>query len=294
MNKEGVILKGIGGFYYVLAEKAIYECRACGKFRKEGIRPLPGDHVSFSSPQSKKGGLIEQILPRKNQLVRPPVANIDLLMILISAHVPKPDLVMVDKMLVYANHHHIPSCIVVNKMDKDCGSFQTILAQYQPAKIQVIPVSAKTGIGMSALFPLLQHRCTCLAGQSAVGKSSLLNAMSSGQFSLQTGELSKKTERGRHTTRHSELFFLNEVDGFVVDTPGFSVLECMDIDETELSLYYPDFPTASCKYPGCLHWKEPDCAVKHAVASGTLSSARYDRYLTILMELMERRKHQYD
>lgn len=291
---KGRILKGIGGFYYIYGEDgAVYECRAKGKFRREGVKPMPGDFAEFTPPVQGAGGSVDEIFPRKNQLPRPMIANLDRLLIVVAAGEPEADLQLVDKLLLYARAHGIPAAIAVNKADQRPDP-SPILQEYAGSSAQLLEVSAREGRGLDAVKELLSGAFTCLAGQSAVGKSTLLNAIAPG-LSLQTGELSRKTARGRHTTRHSELLLLPELDAIVADTPGFSILECMEMEPEELKDYYPEFlPFAGeCRFDGCLHDREPQCRVKQAVAEGEVSAARYARYQKLLQELTERRENRY-
>lgn len=290
---EGRILKGIGGFYYVEGpDGEVYECRAKGKFRLDGITPMPGDRALFTPARDAGSGSIDEILPRTNSLVRPMVANIDLLLILISSKKPLADLLLVDKLLIYAAAAGIPAALGANKVDM--GDPRQLLCQYEKSGARLLAFSAKEREGLEAVGDLLKGKCVCLAGQSAVGKSSLVNALSPG-LELETGGLSKKTARGRHTTRHSELLQLKELRAVVVDTPGFSVLECLALEPEELKNYYPEFGGISCRFGGrCLHDHEPECGVKRAVEAGEVSRERYERYLLILQELTERRNRKYD
>ena len=289
--KQGIILKGIGGFYYVKCGEEIYECRARGKFRLDGIKPIPGDIAEVTPPTEVSGGYVEDILPRRNQLVRPAVANLDMLLIVLSAKKPKPDFLLCDKLLIYAKYNNIPCAIVVNKCDS--GKPDDIIRQYAGCGAEVITISAQTGQGMDELKELIRGKCVCLAGQSAVGKSSIVNAISPGLM-LDTGGLSKKTDRGRHTTRHSELLYIKECDATVIDTPGFSVLECVEIEPEELSQYYSEFRWKDCRFTECLHHKEPDCAVKKQLEEGEIPPERYERYKELLLKLIERKENMYD
>ena len=291
---RGLITKGIGGFYYIYGEDgAVHECRAKGKFRREGVKPMPGDFVEFTPPAVGAGGSVDEILPRKNQLPRPMIANLDRLLIVVAAGEPEADLQLVDKLLLYARAHAISAAIAVNKADQRPGP-SPILREYAGSGAQLLEVSAREGRGLDAVKELLSGAFTCLAGQSAVGKSTLLNAIAPG-LSLQTGELSRKTARGRHTTRHSELLLLPELEAIVADTPGFSILVCMEREPEDLKDYYPEFlPFAGeCRFDGCLHDKEPQCRVKQAVAEGKIPPARYARYQKLLQELTERRDNRY-
>ena len=291
---RGQILKGVGGFYYVRTQPGqVVECRARGKFRLDGQKPVPGDLVRILPPTDTQGGYIEEIEPRRNQLVRPMVANVDQLLIVLSAGKPAPDLLMADKLLLYAAAVGIGAVIAVNKADTDDGSAGRIFAQYAKSGALLLSLSARTGEGLDALREALRGKSTCLAGQSAVGKSSLLNALEPA-LALDTGGLSRKTARGRHTTRHSELIALPALEATVVDTPGFSILECVEIEPEQLKDYYPEFVGAECRFDGCLHHREPDCGVSARVARGEIDPDRYERYIEILVELQERRKRQYD
>lgn len=287
----GRILKGIGGFYYVKCGEDVYECRARGKFRLDGIKPIPGDIAQITPPTDVSGGYVEDILPRKNELIRPAVANLDLLLIVLSAKKPKPDLLLADKLIMYAKYNNIPCMVAVNKCDT--GDPSDIMRQYEKSGAGVVAISAKDGRGIDRLKELLRGKCVCLAGQSAVGKSSIVNALCP-ELQRSTGGLSKKTDRGRHTTRQTELISLPEIGATVIDTPGFSILECMDIEPEQLSDYYAEFNSNACRFTQCMHDKEPDCAVKAQLERGDISPERYERYKTILYKLKERKENMYD
>lgn len=254
-------------------------------------KPLPGDIVVFTPPTEVAGGSIEQILPRKNELQRPAVANVDLLFIILSAEKPKPDLLLADKLMIYGRHNHIDVAIGVNKIDAGDLAGEIAL-QYKKSGVSVIPFSAQSEQGLDAVKTLLQGKFTCLAGQSAVGKSSLLNALSP-SLGLEVGGLSKKVARGRHTTRFCELIALRELNAVVADTPGFSILDATPIEPEELRDYYREFSGVKCRFDMCLHSKEPSCGVKENVNNGQINAARYERYMTILNELLERRENRY-
>jgi ribosome biogenesis GTPase len=285
----------VGGFYYVLDNVGfVHECKARGRFRIDGMTPLPGDMVSFS-PEAEAYGFIEEILPRRNELKRPRVANVDMVAIVVSAQKPIVDKLLCDKLIIHLKRAGIRPLLVINKCD--AASLETIAAlvsEYASA-CPVVCVSAATGEGLADLKAELCGRCTCFAGQSAAGKSSLLNALFP-HLTLETGGLSKKVDRGRHTTRHAELMVLDGFTGTVVDTPGFSFLEPESIMPEELGALYDDFemPMRQCRFAGCLHDKEPDCGVKEAVNQGIVNKDRYQRYLTILKELQEMKEKMYD
>lgn len=269
----------------------MYETRAKGIFRLAEVKPLPGDNVLFTPPSKTAGGSIDEILPRKNELPRPAVANVDLLFVILSAAKPKPDYLLADKLIIYGLYNHIDIVIGINKVD--VGALEAeIGAQYAKSGAAVLSFSAKSGQGLEDVRALLKDKFTCLAGQSAVGKSSLLNALSP-QLALEIGGLSKKTARGRHTTRHSELIELEELNAVVADTPGFSILDVTDIEPEELRDYYHEFDGINCRFDMCLHDKEPDCGVKESAQNGEINPARYERYITILHELLERRDNRY-
>lgn len=292
---KGKILKGVGGFYYVLdAEGRIHESKARGRFRKDGITPLPGDNVDFVLEDGSYG-FIEEILPRRNELTRPRVANVDMTAIVVSANKPKIDALLCDKLLVSIKKQGIKPLMLINKCDTaDEELIVAIEREYHDA-CYTLRVSAKTGQGIDVLKQQLAGKCTCFAGQSAAGKSSILNALFSG-LNLQTGGLAKKTDRGKHTTRHAELLLLDGFSGTVVDTPGFSFFDNADILPESLCDYYDDMsPYANtCRFTSCLHADEPDCSVKDALGKGKINHNRYERYRIILKELQEKRARQYD
>lgn len=296
MNNDlsGKIIKGVGGFYTVLTDGGKrYTCKARGLFRKLGVTPIPGDNVIFTV--DKKGeGYLREVLPRTNELIRPAVANADLLLIVVSATEPLPDLELADKLILYCFKQNVRPALIINKCDSGANeTSRGIAKQYSGAGIDVLTVSAQTGLGINELSELLKGRTVCLAGQSAVGKSSLINTLLG--LELQTGELSVKTERGKHTTRHAELI-QTPSGGFIADTPGFSMLESVAIEPEEIPLMYPEFIKyrGACRFMGCMHLKEPDCAVKNAVENCTIDRDRYSRYVKIANEAIEARRHKYD
>jgi ribosome biogenesis GTPase len=283
---EGRILKGIGGFYYIQdTNGSVHECKAPGRFRNDNIVPLTGDNVLFSS-----GGFIEEIKPRKNELTRPRVVNVDMAAIVISTTKPKIDQLLCDKLIVSIKSKNIAPLLIINKCDVGDKTYIDALQSEYKNVCETICVSAKSGEGLEALKMLLEGKCTCLAGQSAAGKSSILNALFPG-FNLVTGGLSKKTERGTHTTRQTELLVAEGFTGAVVDTPGFSFFDSADMEPEDLSRYYDDMSAynENCRFTSCLHSVEPDCGVKDAVSKGLISKGRYKRYLLILKEIQDKR-----
>jgi len=292
MGMVGRIIKGIGGFYTVLLEGGeTVTCKARGRFRNEGVTPMVGDLVEISLHETGFAAM-DDILPRTNALLRPPVANIDLLVIVLSASIPKPDFLLADKLLIQAHTLKIEPLLVLNKMDTAKPEIaDEFLSNYSAFRTLLASSTAYDGI--DALKEALTNRVSCFAGQSAVGKSSLLNALFPG-LSLETGDLAKKTDRGKHTTRQAELWpFLG---GAVLDTPGFSLFEMSELEQEALNACYPEFSDVyqECRFTGCRHVSEPDCAVKALLQSGKLSKGRYERYLEILKEIEEKRKHKYD
>ena len=286
--ERGRILKGIGGFYYVLSDGgALFECKARGRFRNDRETPMVGDYVHFEN------GLLLDIAQRKNALVRPPVANVDQLIVVLSLSRPKPDLLLADKLLIAAMRLRISPLIVLSKLDEaDADTLAACKLDYGGA-FPVLPLSVVTGEGLEALKARLAGKTTCLAGQSAVGKTSLVNALLP-NLALETGDLSSRTSRGKHTTRRAEL--ISAFGGYVVDTPGFSLFDADTLDQEALDQCYPEFGSApeDCRFAACSHIAEPDCAVKKLVESGGMSPARYERYVQISKDFTDRRKHRYD
>ncbi len=287
---EGSIIKGVGGFYYVSTDQGVITSKARGAFRKEGITPVVGDRVTLTLHASGYAQ-IDAILPRRNLLIRPAVANVDRLLIVISAHLPEPDWLLCDKLIVQAKLNHIEPVLVLNKADEADPSIREAFERDYGLFPRVV-VSARTGEGLHALQDAIRGKICCFAGQSAVGKSSLMNALLP-ELDLPVGELTRKTDRGRHTTRHAQLWPC--FGGALLDTPGFSLYEPDSFDEQLLLGCYPEFALADpCRFPGCMHRSEPGCGVKALLTDGRLSPARYERYVQIANDFTFRRKHQYD
>ena len=284
---QGRILKGIGGFYEVETQEGMITCKARGRFRKDGDTPMVGDLVETDK------GLLMEILPRKNALIRPPVSNLDQLVIVLSASRPKPDLLLCDKLIISALYKGIRPLIVLSKLDEAQEETLTACQNDYGRFFPVLPLSAHANRGLDALREALGGKISCFAGQSAVGKSSLLNALIP-EAGLEIGGLAKKTDRGRHTTRHAEL--LPYQGGYLVDTPGFSLFDPEELTQEDLDRCYPEFGSApgNCRFAGCSHLSEPDCGVKALLKTGELSQGRYERYQTICESFIERRKHRYD
>lgn len=291
MTERGLLLKGVGSFYEVLTESGeIVTSKARGAFRREGIVPTVGDRVTIERKEQGYAQMTE-ILPRRNLLIRPPVANVDQLLIVVSASAPEPDWLLLDRLIISAKRMGIVPIPVLNKIDTADDAIVTqFLTEYRAFETHT--VSAETGEGLDALKKTLHGRISCFAGQSAVGKSSLLNALIPA-LNLETGTLSRKTDRGRHTTRHAELWPYE--NGAVLDTPGFSMYETECLEQNELDACYPEFLNAfPCRFPGCMHLSEPDCGVKPLLKTGALSEGRYERYREIALDYQMRRKHRYD
>ncbi len=285
---EGKIIKGIGGFYYVSTPDGVFSCRARGKFRKDSQTPIVGDMAQIDvTDTQKREGYVVNILPRKNELFRPQVSNIDLLLITFAACSPEPSLHLIDKLTVTSLHRKIPCAICINKADLDDALAKEYQKIYESAGFKVIVCSAETGEGTKELKALLKNNTTALAGSSGVGKSSLLNSIGE-SFNLKTGNVSDKIQRGKHTTRHTELFPLS-FGGYVFDTPGFGSFELEDITYRELPSLFPEIERheGNCRFSGCAHIKEPDCSVKAALEEGKISPSRYESYCQLYDQLKQ-------
>lgn len=284
----GTILKSLSGFYYVeVADTAqVVECRACGRFRKTGEKPLSGDHVEIRIEGDS--GYIEQILPRMNQLTRPPVANIDQLLLIVSMRDPAPSTLVIDKLLAIAESQQIAPAIAFSKTD--LADAQALYRLYTDAGFLCFMLSSKTGEGVDALYPYLEGKVTVLTGNTGAGKSSLLNALYP-KLRLATGEVSQKLGRGRHTTRQVEFLHLPH-GGLVADTPGFSSITPgrYDLfDAAQLPHYFREFVPylGQCRFQGCAHTCEKGCAVLQAVQDGKIAPSRHASYLAMLAEIKE-------
>lgn len=291
--KEGIIIKGIGGFYYVRTKEKTYETRARGLFREENITPLVGDRVVIRINSEDDSGYIEEIKPRKTELLRPPVANIDQVVIVMSIKAPDINLWLLDKFLVMSEYEKLDIIIVLSKTDLvEKKQLEYIKDIYNKAKYKVIELSNYNEIGIEEIKNILENKITAFAGPSGVGKSTLLNSIDK-NLNLETGDISQKTERGKHTTRHVELMELNN-GSFVLDTPGFSSLNLDFIEEqVELSYYFREFldENRPCKFRGCLHDKEPGCSVKERVDEGIIAEERYENYIRILEDIKNNRRY---
>lgn len=291
---EGRIVKGIAGFYYVCGEDGIvYECKAKGVFRREHKKPLVGDTVTIDVlEENPPTGNIIQLRQRKNELIRPAVANVDQALIIFAMTDPKPNFQLLDRFLVMMERQDIPCLLCMNKADLTTQAEQDdVYRQYAGAGCGVLFTSAKTGTGMEELRTQLAGKTTTVAGPSGVGKSSIVNGILR-ESVMETGELSEKIKRGKNTTR---LSFFHAVDAhtFLLDTPGFTSLMLPDMEKEELRFYYPEMAVyeGGCRFDGCMHVNEPDCAVKQAVLNGVLPRERYERYVQLYEELWQRRRY---
>lgn len=291
---QGKIIKGIAGFYYVQAVRSgIYECKAKGIFRKEKKKPLVGDNVELSVlNEIEKLGNIDRILPRKNELIRPAVANIDQALVIFAGARPKPNLNLLDRFLVSMEMQGVRSVICFNKQDViDEAEKAHLQSIYEKCDCRVIFTSALLEEGLEEIRDILKDKTTVVAGPSGVGKSSLVNLLAP-HAQMETGEISAKIDRGKHTTRHSEIFWV-EGNTFICDTPGFSSLAVWDMEKEELKDCFPEFEAYAqdCRFLGCTHTHEPGCSVKEALAQEQVSRERYDNYLEMYNELKQKRRY---
>lgn len=288
---EGKIIKALSGFYYVQTNNEVLECRGRGLFRKKNITPLVGDLVVLERTENQKG-YITEIKPRKNKLDRPPIANIDQGLIVCSAKMPDFSAALLDRFLVLVESKHITPIIVITKIDllddDELDNIQHVKQMYEEIGYDVELVNASAGSDLSNLEKYFANKITTIIGQSGVGKSSLLNAIHP-SLEIKTDEISVSLGRGKHTTRHVELIEIG--GGLVADTPGFSLLDLDEIETEELAMYFPEMNEIqhACRFRGCLHHKEPHCAVKQAVEDKTINQQRYNHYLHFLNEISLRK-----
>ena len=291
---QGKIIKGIAGFYYVhVVESGIYECKARGVFRKDKKKPLVGDNVKIEVLDgAEKTGNIVDILPRKNELIRPAVANIDQALVVFAVTEPKPHFNLLDRFLIMMESKDIPVVLCFNKKD--------IAGQHELAELEevyrvcgypLLLISAKEQENIEQVRAVLKGKTTAVAGPSGVGKSSLINLLQS-EIQMETGSISKKIARGKHTTRHSELIAVDE-DSYIMDTPGFSSLYVNEFEKEELKYYFREFAPyeGQCRFNGCDHVHEPGCAVKEAVEGGKIQCIRYEDYLEMYRELKDKKRY---
>lgn len=291
---RGKIIKGIAGFYYVYVEgRGTYECKAKGIFRKDHKKPLVGDDVEADVlDEEAMLGNIREILPRKSALIRPAVANVDQALIIFAIVKPNPNFNLLDRFLIRMERQNLPTIICFNKQDIATEKEKEALRRaYETCGYQVLFISALEKEGLEQVKELLAGKTTTVAGPSGVGKSSLINQLAP-KAQMETGDISRKIERGKHTTRHSEIIALGE-NTYIVDTPGFTSLDISEITKEELGTYYPEFVQYEpyCKFSGCAHISEPSCGVKDAVAEGKISQVRYDNYKVLYQELKEIKRY---
>lgn len=291
---QGKIIKGIAGFYYVhVFGKGTYECKAKGVFRKDNKKPLVGDDVEIQILNEEKmlGNIID-IKPRRSEIIRPAVANIEQALVIFSIVKPQPNFNLLDRFLIMMQQQDIPCIICFNKMDMDEERAGVeYMRIYETCGYETMCVSAKEKKGIERLKDVLRGKTTTVAGPSGVGKSSIINELQSG-IQMETGSISTKIERGKHTTRHSELIAMEE-NTYILDTPGFSSLGLFELEKEELQQYYPEFAKHEkyCRFGGCAHISEPVCGVKDAVERGEIDKLRYENYTILYDELKERKKY---
>ena len=292
---KGKIIKGIAGFYYVHVpiEDEIIECKAKGIFRKHNLKPLVGDDVEIDTNDQPEGkGTITRILPRKNDIIRPAVANVDQAMVIFAAAEPSPNLNLLDRFLIMMQQQNVHTIICFNKKDivnqREAG---LLIDTYMRSGYEVVSISVLQKDGIPIIRSILKGKTTVLAGPSGVGKSSLVNIVSP-KVQMEIGSVSEKIKRGKHTTRHSELIYIDK-NTYVMDTPGFSSLYINEIEKEELKNYFNEFDEYEdkCRFIGCMHLNEPGCAVKEALKEGVISGIRYDNYKALYKELKDIKKY---
>lgn len=286
---KGKIIKGIGGFYYIKTDEGLIECKARGKFRHKDMKPMVGDNVRIEVENGK--GVIEDIYKRTSSLIRPTVANVTLAFVVFAIKNPDLNFDLLNRFLVLCESSNIKVVVCLNKVDLvDKNEKDELRQKINDIGYEVLFINAKEGIGVEDLKEMMEGNVTVLCGPSGAGKSTLINTLTAREH-METGKVSDKIGRGKHTTRHSEL--IEVADGFIVDTPGFSTLEVSFIEKDDLKYAFPDFNEYNdcCKFRGCMHYKEPSCALKDAVEQGKVNKYRYEFYIRTLKEILKERKY---
>ncbi len=294
-NRTGKIIRAVGGFYFVWCyeDHTVYQCRARGVFRKDSFKPLVGDDCSFRLTQAQDvEGYVENIHKRRNQLIRPPVANVDQALVVFAFASPDPNYSLLDRFLIEMRRQKIPSVICFNKNDlADDAQRERLVRAYSSSGCDILQVSVLKREGLEQIRERMEGKTTVLAGPSGVGKSSLTNYLCP-EAEMEVGQVSRRTERGKQTTRHAELFAVGD-HTFFFDTPGFSSLELRGIGREEVKDFFPEFEEyePQCRFQGCMHIHEPDCAVKGALEQGLIAKERYDSYLQLVEEVSSVRRY---
>lgn len=290
---NGKIIKGIAGFYYVYSNQHIYECKARGSFRNQKVKPLVGDNVRISVLDDEKMfGNIDEILPRASELIRPAVANVDQALVVFAAAAPNPNFNLLDRFLIMMEKQKVPTVICFNKLDLvDEAVYLDYRKIYEGSGYEVISASTYEKHGMDVLKSVLRGKTTALAGPSGVGKSSIMNMLNP-SANMDTGDISHKIERGKHTTRHSEIIPIEE-DTYLTDTPGFSSIYFYDMEPEDLKIFYKEFEPyePECRFGGCNHIGEQQCGVKQAVKNGQIAPSRYENYKLFFEELKNTKRY---
>ena len=292
--KQGIIIENISNIFKIICENELYTCDARGKLKKDDIKPVVGDKVNFEITKiEEKTGVIEEILPRKNYIKRPKIANINQIVLVISSKMPKPDLLMLDKQLAFAEYMNIKPVIVINKIDLAKEIAEEIKEQYKFTNYEIIETNAKENVGIYELRNALKNKISVFSGNSGVGKSTLLNDLFEDNLTLE-GKISSKNERGKNTTTTVKLYELEE-NTFIADSPGFSTFDIYEIETTNLAEYFVEFKEyiENCEFVGCTHIKEENCGIKQALKENKISQNRYERYIKIYEELKDREEHKW-
>lgn len=292
--KQGIIIENISNIFKIICENELYTCDARGKLKKDDIKPVVGDKVNFEITKiEEKTGVIEEILPRENYIKRPKIANINQIVLVISSKMPKPDLLMLDKQLAFAEYMNIKPVIVINKIDLAKEIAEEIKGQYKFTNYEIIETNAKENVGIYELRNALKNKISVFSGNSGVGKSTLLNDLFEDNLTLE-GKISSKNKRGKNTTTTVKLYELEE-NTFIADSPGFSTFDIYEIETTNLAEYFVEFKEfiENCEFVGCTHIKEENCGIKQALKENKISQNRYERYIKIYEELKDREEHKW-